>query len=62
MIAVEDHDDQSRIDEVTCGGTRIKEDMTDRGNNIHQWVRKEIEPLPLFDPRKEKETYPKARK
>jgi hypothetical protein len=34
----------------------------DQGNRIYQWVRKEIEPLPLFDPRKEKETYQKERK
>jgi hypothetical protein len=34
----------------------------DQGNRIHQWVRKATKPLPLFDPRKEKETYKQERK
>jgi hypothetical protein len=45
-----------------CGGTLIREDAVDQGNKIHWWVRKEAEPLPLFDPRKDKETYQQARK
>jgi hypothetical protein len=44
------------------GGTRTREDAMDQGNRIHQWVRKATKPLPLFDPRKEKETYQQARK
>jgi hypothetical protein len=60
MIAAKECDDQLRIEAVTCGGARTGVDVIDQG--IHQWVRKEAKPLPLFDPRKEKETYKQARK
>jgi hypothetical protein len=57
MIAAKYDDDHPRIATVTYGGTRTEEDTMDQGNRIHQWVRKATKPLPLFDPRKEKETY-----
>jgi len=38
-------------------GTRIGADATDEGNRIHQWVRKEMEPTPLFDHIKDKYAY-----
>jgi hypothetical protein len=42
---------------VTFEGMRNEYDVIEQRNTIHQWVRKEIEPLPLFDTRKEKESY-----
>jgi hypothetical protein len=57
MIAVEACDEQPKIETIRCGGTRTREDVTNQGNKIHQWVRKATEPSPLFDPGKEKETY-----
>jgi hypothetical protein len=63
MIAVEAHDEQPKI--ASSGYTwrnKNRADVTDQGNRIHQWVRKETEPQLLFDPRKEKETYTQARK
>jgi hypothetical protein len=54
--------EQPKIAAVMHGGMRTEVDVMDQGNIIHQWVRKAVEPLPLFDPRKEKETYQQARK
>jgi hypothetical protein len=62
MIVVEAHEEQPNIAAVTCRGTRIRVDVTYQGNRIHQWVRNATESQPLFDPRKENETYMKARK
>jgi hypothetical protein len=61
MIVAEACDEQPRIKQL-CGGMRTRVDVIDQGNRIHQWVRKATEPLPLFDPRKEKETYQQERK
>jgi hypothetical protein len=36
--------------------------VTYQGNQTDQWVRKEIESPPKFDPWKERDTYNKARK
>jgi hypothetical protein len=62
MIAAEECNEQPKIAAVTHGETRTKADVMDQGNTIHQWIRKAAEPLPLFDHRKEKETYQQARK
>jgi hypothetical protein len=62
MVIAEKHNEQPNITVVMRGGTRTGVDLMDQGNRIHQWVRKTTEPLPLFDPRKEKETYTQARK
>jgi hypothetical protein len=62
MIPTEVHDEQPNVATITCGGTRTKVDATNQGNRIHQWARKSIEPMSLFDPAKEKDTYKKERK
>jgi hypothetical protein len=57
MIVVEEHDDQPRITVVTCGGMRTRPDVTEKGKGVEQWIRKEVEPMPTFNPQKERETY-----
>jgi hypothetical protein len=56
------HDEQPKIAAVTCVGTRTGVNAMDQGNRIHHWVKKAVEPQPLFDLRKEKEMYMQARK
>jgi hypothetical protein len=62
MIAIEECDDQPRVAVVTCGGMRTRPDVTEKGKGVEQWIRKEVEPMPTFNPQKEKETYQQARK
>jgi hypothetical protein len=33
-----------------------------KGKGIKKWIRKVVEPMPTFNPQKEKETYQQARK
>jgi hypothetical protein len=44
------------------GGDRKGADMTNGGNKIEKLVRKSSEPMPTFDPQREKETYNRAGK
>jgi hypothetical protein len=34
----------------------------EKGKGIEQWIRKAVDPMPTFNPQKEKETYQQARK
>jgi hypothetical protein len=63
MITAEKHDEQPKVVAVThAWRDENQDDVMNQGNRIHQWVRKVVEPSPLFDPRKEKETYQQERK
>jgi hypothetical protein len=62
MIATEERDDRPRVAVVKCQGSRIGADVTEQGNHINQWVRKEKKPPLWFDPQKERDTYKKSRK
>ena len=62
MIAFEEHYDQPRVVFVTHGGMRIGSDLIVKGKGVEQWIRKEVEPMPVFNPKKEKETYQQAMK
>jgi hypothetical protein len=57
MIVAKECDNHPIIIVVMHEGMRSGADMTDKGNIIHQWVRKVVDLLPFFDPREEKETY-----
>jgi hypothetical protein len=61
MIVTKECDDTHKVASVTHGRTRTGSDVTDQGNRIHQWVRTVADHTPLFDPRKEKETYQQER-
>jgi len=62
MIATEEHDDQPKVAVVTCGGTRTAPDVKGKGKEVEQWIRKEVDPRPTFNPREKKETYQQERK
>jgi hypothetical protein len=62
MIAVEERDDQPRVAIVMCGGTRDGPCETKKGKGVEQWIKKEVESMPTFNPPKHKETYQQARK
>jgi hypothetical protein len=40
MIASEEHDNQPRIEVITCEGTRTEEDVMKNGKGIVKWIRK----------------------
>jgi hypothetical protein len=41
---------------------RTGPDATEKGKGVEQWIRKEVEPMPTFNPQKERETYQQERK
>jgi hypothetical protein len=57
MIIMEERDDQPRVAVVTCGRMRIRIDAMEKGKGVEQWVRKEVDPIPTFNPQNKKETY-----
>jgi len=57
MIAVEERDDHPRVAVVTRSRIINGEDVTEKGKGVEQWIRKSIEPIPTFNPQKEKQTY-----
>jgi hypothetical protein len=61
MIVVEEHDDQPRVETVTHKGSRTRANVMEQGIQTNQWVRKEVEPPPTFDPQRERDTYKKSR-
>ena len=62
MIEAKAHNEKPNISTVTREVMRPEADATDQGNIIHQWVRKVANPLPLFDPRKDKRDLPIRKK
>jgi len=56
MVVVEEWDDQPTIIVVTCSITRIGPDVMEKGREVDQWIRKKVDPMPSFNPQKEKET------
>ena len=50
MISIEEHDDQPKVAVVTCGGTRIGPNTTEKGKGVEQWIRKFVEPMSAFNP------------
>jgi len=57
MVVVEERDDQPRVATIFHRGTIIGPYVTKKGKGVEQWIRKEVEPTPTFNPHKEKETY-----
>jgi hypothetical protein len=62
MIIAKKNNEQPKITVVTRGGMRNRGDVIDKRNRIHQWVKKVVEPYPMFYPQKSKETYHQVRK
>jgi hypothetical protein len=62
MIGEEEHEKQPKIVVVMRRGTRTRVDVIDQGNMINQWVKRVVEPQPLFNHIKEKEMYTQVRK
>jgi hypothetical protein len=60
MISVEKCSEGPKIAIVTRGGARTGTDMETQGNQMEQWVRKSVGPMPTFNPQQEKETYQSA--
>jgi hypothetical protein len=54
-------EDGKKINIVTRGGDKTGDDTTKQNEDIHQWVRKNVEPEQNFDARKENETFKEAR-
>jgi hypothetical protein len=52
MIAAEERDDQPKVADVIHGGTRTRLDVTEKGKGVEQWIRKEVKPMPSFNPQK----------
>jgi hypothetical protein len=50
MIASEEHDDHPRTTFIMRSGTRTREDVTESGKGIEQWIRKENYSMPIFNP------------
>jgi hypothetical protein len=61
-ISAEKCSEGPRIVVVMREGDRTRVDMMNEGNQTKKWVRKSANPMPDFDPRKEKETYQRERK
>jgi hypothetical protein len=61
-IVVEENENQPRIAVVTCREPRTGVDVTKQGIRPDQWVKKVAESSLMFDPRKERDTYMKAKK
>jgi hypothetical protein len=52
MIAIEECDDQPRVVVVTHDRMRNKLDVKEKGKGFEQLIRKEVEPMPSFNPQK----------
>ena len=49
MIVAKYHDNHPRVAVLTRGGTRTRPDVKKKGKGVEQWMRKAIEPMPLFN-------------
>jgi hypothetical protein len=54
MITTEDHKDQPIISVITCDKMRIGGDAMEKGKGMEQWKMKVVDPMPTFNPNKEK--------
>jgi len=52
MIFMEECYDHPKVVVVTCGGTRTRPYAMEIGKGVEQWIRKEVDPMPLFNPQK----------
>jgi hypothetical protein len=62
MIATKERDNQPRAEVVTSDRTRTEPDAMEKEKRVEKWIRKAVEPMPTFNPQKEKETYQQGRK